>query len=545
MPSKEAPVVFTKSKRNLSMLFGYGSWFLILVTLQPSFVSAVVLFFVCPIVAAMVLAMVDVNKRASAPKDTTLGSATFATPSELLATHVAPKGYFLEDSHGLALGRLDCVDPAKYDQRYRYTGHVLTLAPTGAGKGIGAAIPNLLDYPGSCLVLDVKGENWAVTHNYRENVLGHQVIAIDPFNVTGGGSGCYNPIHWLDQYPDDIVPDALMLADALVIGNSPSGSDITNHFDDSARNLIQGLIVYVYMLDDENRRTLGEVRNILTSSAQEFEVIMSLMAESSTPIVKRTANNILATEERERSSILSTARRHTAFLDDDRVTRLLSRTTFDLSHLKSEMLSVYLIIPPEKILTYSRLLRLMISIAITGITRTPGKAPLNTLFLLDEVAQLGNMSILESSISIMRGYGAMYWLFFQDLSQIKAVYPKWQTFLANCTKQVFGTADYDTARYISDTIGQETVVFYTQGSGDNDGSSFGKGGISYSAGDNRNVSEHVQARSLLTPDEVMAMPRDKLIIMSRGERPAVLTRLNYLSDPEYVGCAEDNPLHGG
>ena len=40
---------------------------------------------------------------------------------------------------------------------------IVTVAPTGSGKGIGAVIPNLLDYPGSALVLDVKGENAAVT----------------------------------------------------------------------------------------------------------------------------------------------------------------------------------------------------------------------------------------------------------------------------------------------------------------------------------------------------------------------------------------------
>ena len=46
-----------------------------------------------------------------------------------------------------------------------YTGdrHLLTVAPTRAGKGVAAIIPNLLTYPGSALVIDPKGENAMVT----------------------------------------------------------------------------------------------------------------------------------------------------------------------------------------------------------------------------------------------------------------------------------------------------------------------------------------------------------------------------------------------
>ena len=60
------------------------------------------------------------------------------------------------------------------------------------------------------------------------------------------------------------------------------------------------------------------------------------------------------------------------------------------------------------------------------------------------------MDSLADNITMLRGYGAQFWLFVQDLSQLKAVYPRWQSFLANTTQQFFGTADYDTAKYLSD-----------------------------------------------------------------------------------------------
>ena len=55
---------------------------------------------------------------------------------------------------------------------------------TGAGKGIGAVIPNLLGYPGSAFVLDFKGENFAVTARARRE-LGQLVVLVDPFGITG------------------------------------------------------------------------------------------------------------------------------------------------------------------------------------------------------------------------------------------------------------------------------------------------------------------------------------------------------------------------
>jgi hypothetical protein len=69
---------------------------------------------------------------------------------------------------GFALGRLRGAGPL-----YRL-GHILTVAPTGAGKGVGAVIPNLLTYQGSAFVLDIKGENFRVTARARAE-MGHDI----------------------------------------------------------------------------------------------------------------------------------------------------------------------------------------------------------------------------------------------------------------------------------------------------------------------------------------------------------------------------------
>jgi hypothetical protein len=123
-----------------------------------------------------------------APALHTHGTAHFGTARNA-ARHLAPAAP--EDAFVLGILR---DAPRGADRRFRQDGHVLTCAPTGAGKGIGAVIPNLLDYPGSAFVLDFKGEIYAVTASARR-ALDHDVILIDPFGVTGAPTRSLN---WLD-----------------------------------------------------------------------------------------------------------------------------------------------------------------------------------------------------------------------------------------------------------------------------------------------------------------------------------------------------------
>lgn len=43
---------------------------------------------------------------------------------------------------------------------YAGDGPLITFAPTRSGKGVGCVIPNLLDFKGSAIVVDIKGENY-------------------------------------------------------------------------------------------------------------------------------------------------------------------------------------------------------------------------------------------------------------------------------------------------------------------------------------------------------------------------------------------------
>jgi hypothetical protein len=71
--------------------------------------------------------------------------------------------------------------------------HLLTIAPTGSGKGRGVLIPNILTYCGPALVLDIRGELYQVTARRRRE-LGHQVVKLDPFRVIDDRTDGLNPL---------------------------------------------------------------------------------------------------------------------------------------------------------------------------------------------------------------------------------------------------------------------------------------------------------------------------------------------------------------
>lgn len=214
-------------------------------------------------------------QRKAQPRIGLHGSAHWAITAEATARgHYQKMGYVLADSYGFALGR--SPEPmAGMDTRFRYMGHMLTCAPTGSGKGIGAVIPNLLEYPGSCVVLDIKGENYAVTSRYRRDVLGHDVWLLDPFGVTRNRSHGLNWLDRLDPDSPDVVGESTALADMLVMADSHASGD-SIHFNETAKTFLRGVMVHVATLPDD-RRHMGEVRRLLTGNMDEFAELLLAM----------------------------------------------------------------------------------------------------------------------------------------------------------------------------------------------------------------------------------------------------------------------------
>ena len=426
--------------------------------------------------------------------------------------------------------------------RYDGPGHALTVAPTRAGKGVGAVVPNLLDHAGPVLVTDPKGENLVLTARYRADALGHDVVALDPFELApdalfdadgcqGRGSvrrGGLNPLDLIGAGSPDASDDAALLAEMLVV-EGDDGGGANRFWTDEAKALLAGLVLHVARTEAGRRRSLLTVREHLTAAPDDFEAVLHAMAGSSDPVVRRTANRVHQKHERERSAVVSTAQSHTHFLDSARMAGVLDRSTFDPKSLRGGRLSVYLLLPPDRLDAFSRWLRLCVATALAEIARlgplASGAAPGGgrALFLLDEFAQLGPMPPVRRAFSLMAGYGVQVWPFLQDLGQLRRLYPKdWESFVANTdVLQAFGTTDQFTAEYLSKMAGTATVFDQSTGAGRSRGKH---------ASRSSNVGSRETGRPLVTPDELRRLDPGDQVLLVRGHQPVLARRIAFYAD---------------
>ena len=454
------------------------------------------------------------------------GSARFAGRKELKALE-ARTG---QQDAGLLIGR----NPGT-GRLLRYDGpaHLITLAPTRAGKGVGTVIPNLLAVDRSVLVIDPKGENARIAGEARRRFGTTHVL--DPFEVSGMPSAAYNPLDRLTPDSLDLGEDAASLTEALVM--DPPGQVTEAHWNEEAKAILGGLIMFCVCHEDRGRRSLATVREYLTLPPDRLKALLELMQDSDAAggLIARAANRFLGKADREAASVLSNAQRHTHFLDSPRIARCLARSDFAFSDLRHRITSVFLVLPPNRMDAYSRWLRLLVSQALQDIARdaealtaTTGAQSASqrlstpTLFLLDEFAALGRLEAVERAMGLMAGYGLQLWPILQDMSQLRDLYgDRANTFIANAgVQQVFGVNDFETAKWLSQMIGQETSRFQTD---------------SFKPGDGPSFSDHLTGRDLLTPDEIMQMPPNVQLLRVQGQPSALAQKLRYYADPEFAG----------
>ncbi|TCL68459.1 type IV secretory system conjugative DNA transfer family protein [Rhizobium sp. BK251] len=453
----------------------------------------------------------------------THGSARFAGRREVASLTRAADGLLI--GRATNSGRL---------LRYDGPAHLLTMAPTRSGKGVGTIIPNLLTADRSIICIDPKGENAIVAGNARRHF--GPVHILDPFAVTGHVPSAFNPLDGCDPDSVDVAEDISTLADALVFDAPGLSGDA--HWNEEAKALISGLLLHVVASQPAERRTLSTLRHYLTLAPDRFRAVLEEMQanDAVNGLVARAANRHLSKSEREASGVLSAAQRHTHFLDSPRMTTVLARSGFRFADLKQTRATVFLVLPPDRLAVYSRWLRLLIAQSLTEMARTapssgassgPSSAPSRppVLYLLDEFAALGHLAPIERAMGLMAGYGVQLWPIVQDIHQLRATYgQRAGTFLSNAgVLQVFGVNDHDSARLVSNLLGQETVVFQTAARAlDSE-----KTGLTL-------AGQHV-GRPLLTPDEVRHLPGDIELLFLAGQRPITATKLRYFADPEFAG----------
>jgi type IV secretion system protein VirD4 len=149
--------------------------------------------------------------------------------------------------------------------------HILAYAPTRSGKGVGLVVPTLLTWQESALVLDIKGENYALTAGWRQSI-GHRVLRFDPAALAG--SARYNPLAEVRIGSPYQVADAQNIASMIV---DPEGKGLKDFWMKEGWGWLTAAILHVLYVvhrdsGGEKIATLADVHEFMSVGGDEIEV---------------------------------------------------------------------------------------------------------------------------------------------------------------------------------------------------------------------------------------------------------------------------------
>ncbi len=402
--------------------------------------------------------------------------------------------------------------------------HVLCFAPTRSGKGVGLVVPTLLTWAGSCIVHDIKGENWTLTAGFRSRF--GRVLKFDP---TDALSAAYNPLLEVRR-GDKEVRDVQNIADILV---DPEGAlDRRNHWEKTSHSLLVGAILHV--LYAELDKTLAGVANFLSDPRRPVEATLRAMMSTPHlgkagvhPVVASAARELLNKSDNERSGVLSTAMSFLGLYRDPVVAKVTERCDWRIADLVAQRapVSLYLVVPPSDINRTKPLIRLILNQIGRRLTEElSAKGHRRRLLLmLDEFPALGRLDFFESALAFMAGYGIKSFLIAQSLNQIEKAYGANNSVLDNCHVRIaFATNDERTAKRVSDALGTATEM--------RDSTNYAGHRLSPWLG-HLMVSRQETARPLLTPGEVMQLPPTEELLLVSGLHPIRAKKARYYEDP--------------
>ena len=441
----------------------------------------------------------------------TYGSARWANADEVKAAG-------LLGPDGVMLGRLD-------GEYLRHDGpeHVLCFAPTRSGKGVGLVVPSLLTWPGSCIVHDIKGENWGLTAGLRARF--GRVLLFDPTNTA---SSAYNPLLEVRRGEWE-VRDVQNVADVLV---DPEGSlERRNHWEKTSHSLLVGTILHV--LYAETDKTLAGVASFLSDPRRPIETTLVAMMttphlgkKGPHPVVASAARELLNKSDNERSGVLSTAMSFLGLYRDPVVAQVTRRCDWRIADIAGEEkpTTLYLVVPPSDISRTKPLIRLILNQIGRRLTEDLNATNRRhrVLLMLDEFPALGRLDFFESALAFMAGYGLKSFLIAQSLNQIEKAYGANNSILDNCHVRVsFATNDERTAKRVSDALGTATEMRAMK--------NYAGHRLSPWLG-HLMVSRSETARPLMTPGEVMQLPATDEIVMVAGAPPIRAKKARYFED---------------
>jgi len=371
---------------------------------------------------------------------------------------------------------------------------VLVNGETGSFKTAGVVVRSILTVNGSQIIHDPSKELFEKTSGALSEK-GYQVLQLDfSFPET---SLRFNPMLRANS-----KSQITQLATNLVtIGSEEDADSFWN------TKAIELLYVFISILKTQEKKyqTLTNVAFLLdmVQSEQNKGLIDQLFAKFSDDELFQKYASITSQSPNTFSSIVSTAQSSIQiFALDDNIAQICSEDTIgDFDSIRNELMVLYLHSSTAKMRYYAKVTSIFLYQYFERFFELlPTKEMQDVYFHLDEtpILSIGSLDIICANIRKYRG--AIMCVCQNAKAQLESKYGKRaDAIISNLRTKVYLSADLNTATALERTIGKYEFV-------------------------DKKDHKRLKSRSVLTADEIMSLPTNRVLVLVSGMR-AIYTRL--------------------
>lgn len=434
------------------------------------------------------------------------GDARFATLAE-----IRKYGYF--GDNGIILGQ---TSGGKLIVSHGPKTVGLSAKPR-SGKGVSVVIPNLLNWPGSVVAVDIKKELFEITSGYRSQF--QEVYCFDPLNP-GKESHRINVFDTINKDETSRISEVQKIAVALM----PDGKD--KFWDAGARKIFVGIALY--LLETGKHCSVPEILAWAGGSINLQDKMKMALDKDKNHLSSRCVTLLREYSELDEDNkivagYLEGFNTHLEAFNNPLVAAATDKTDIDISDLKTNPKTIYLVSRPEDIGVLGRLFGLITDNIVFSLTKgepVQGETG-KVLMMLDEFTALGRLDRLKQGAAFLGGYGVRLCIIYQNHAQLETTYDisgaKELVGLMH-ERIMFASSDIEEAERVRRELGQKTVRVKSH--------SYNKMNKS------RSFSE--AAKDLLTADQIKRLDNKKQIILSAEQRPILCNKIFYYKDKRFT-----------
>ena len=453
------------------------------------------------------------------------GSAAWATPASVNAQFAQKDSIPLTQHVRLGLDT----------HKHRRSLNVLVIGGSGAAKTRSFVLPNILIANTNYVITDPKSEVLLATGGYLKEQ-GYDVRVLNLVNLEQ--SDGYNPFRYLRD-----EKDVLKLVNNLIQSTTPKGSHESDPFWTKAETaLLQAIILMLFQEAPEYEQNFSMVMRVLEYAEvrEEDEGHVSPLDLLFESIERRKPDSVavrqykvfkLAAGKTAKSILISCGARLAPF-DIPQLREIMSYDELELDRLGDEKSALFFLISDTDT-TYNFIVALAFSqmfnlLCERADNKYGGRLPYHVRVLWDEAANTGQVPSLEKIVAVIRSREISLTLFYQAMSQCKALYKdNSETIMGNMDSIIFlGGREASTLKDISENwLGKATISMQTEGR---------------SRGQSESYSQNMQrlGRELMTTSEITTMPGNKCILQLRGLPPFYSPKYDLKQHPNYKYTAE-------